>query len=440
MRKFLTVASVLASALTAPMALAETYTVIRTDRLVAVPGEGRPTPATILVEGDRIAEVREGEVSDRALAEEGHEIVASYDLSGHTVLPGLIDGHVHITSENNPRGRLQNVELSAADRAMLGAGFAKKTLMAGFTTVRDVGGESEAVFALRDGISRGDVVGPRILTSGNTVSITGGHGDGTQGYRDDIAHLMTSSAICNGADDCRRAVREQIRKGADHIKITATGGVLSNTRTGTEQQFTSEELEAIVDAANKLGRDVTAHAHGKGGIEAALNAGVRTIEHGTYLDDRTVRAFKRNDAFLVPTLLAGATVAEWAQDPDTFLTPAQRAKSEEVGPLMQDMGRRAYQGGVKIAFGTDSGVSKHGENAREFALMVDAGMTPAEAIRSATVVGSQNIRMESEIGTIEEGKFADIIAVDGDPLSDVEVLETGIAFVMKTGEVFKAPR
>ncbi|GGY40598.1 Xaa-Pro dipeptidase [Parvularcula lutaonensis] len=429
-----------ASALALGTAQAADVTVLRTDRLVAVPGDSSPKAATILIEDDKILEVRDGRISDRALSEEGHTVEASYDLGGHTVLPGFIDGHVHITSENNPRGRLQRVELSSADRALMGAGFAKKTLMAGFTTVRDVGADGEAIFALRSGIERGDVPGPRILASGNSVSITGGHGDGTQGYALEVAELLKSPAVCDGADDCRRAVREQIRRGADHIKITATGGVLSNTQTGTEQQFTNEELAAIVDAANKMGRDVTAHAHGKGGIEAALNAGVRTIEHGTYLDDRTIRAFRRNDAFLVPTLLAGATVAEWAKDPNTFLTPAQRAKSAEVGPLMQEMGRRAHEGGVKIAFGTDSGVSKHGENAKEFALMVDAGMTEEEAIRAATVVGSQNIRMEDKIGTIEAGKLADIIAVEGDPLSDIELLQTAVNFVMKDGEVFKAPQ
>ncbi|NNU14861.1 amidohydrolase family protein [Parvularcula sp. ZS-1/3] len=436
MRSLVTAVSALA--LSVSSALAADVTVLRTDALVAVPGEGRPSEATILIEDNRILEVRAGSVSDSAIEADGHDIVASHDLSGHTVIPGLIDGHVHITSENNPRGRLQRVELSSADRALMGAGYARKTLMAGFTTVRDVGADGQAVFALRGAIARGDVPGPRILAAGNTVSITGGHGDGTQGYNLHVAEVLKSPAVCDGPDDCRRAVREQIRRGADHIKITATGGVLSNTRTGTEQQFTSEEMEAIVDAATKMGRDVTAHAHGKTGIEAALEAGVRTIEHGTYLDDRTIRAFRRNEAFLVPTLLAGATVAEWAADPSTFLTPAQRAKSAEVGPLMQEMGRRAHEGGVKIAFGTDSGVSKHGENAREFALMVSAGMTPAEAIRSATVVGSKNIRMENDLGTIETGKFADIIAVKGNPFENVELLEDQVVFVMKGGEVFKA--
>lgn len=429
-----------AAALILGFAEAADVTVLHTDRLIAIPGQGGPVAATILVEGQRILEVRDGVVSDETLRAEGHTVEARFDLSGHTVLPGFIDGHVHITQEQNPNGRLQRVEMGSADRALLGAGYAFRTLLAGFTTVRDVGADSEAIFALRAAIARGDVPGPRILASGNTVSITGGHGDGTQGYSLHVADALRSPAVCDGADACRRAVREQIRRGADHIKITATGGVLSNTRTGTEQQFTNEELEAIVDAARKMGRDVTAHAHGKAGIEAALNAGVRTIEHGTYLDEQTVRLFRRNDAFLVPTLLAGATVAEWAEDPETFLTPAQRAKSAEVGPLMQAMGRRAHEAGVKIAFGTDSGVSRHGDNAREFALMVDAGMTPEEAIRAATVIGSQNIRMETELGTLEAGKLADIVAVEGDPYADITLLERAIGFVMKDGEVYKAPR
>ena len=354
------------------------------------------------------------------------------------VLPGLIDGHVHITSEGNPKSRLQRVEMTAADRAMAGAGFAHKTLMAGFTTVRDVGASRDAIYALRDGIKRGDVAGPRIFASGSSISVTGGHGDGTQGYTDDIAQVLHSSGVCDGVGDCRRAVREQVRRGADHIKLTATAGVLSNTAAGLEQQFFEDELKAIMDTAHSMGRKVTAHAHGVNGINAALRAGVDSIEHGTYLDDESIRLFKRNNAFLIPTILAGVTVAEWAEDPDSFLLPPQRAKAAEVGPRMIDMARRAHRGGVKIAFGTDSGVSKHGENAREFGLLVEAGMTPVEAIRAATVVGAENLGKSDILGSLEPGKYGDLIAVSGDPTTDVSEL-LDVDFVMKEGVVYKRP-
>jgi imidazolonepropionase-like amidohydrolase len=420
------------------LASAAEVTVLRTDGLVAVPGEGAPSEATILIEGNRIAEIRSGIIADQSIEADGHRIVASYDLRGHTVLPGLIDGHVHLTSENNPQGRLQNVQLSSADRAILGALHAKRTLDAGFTTVRDVGGDGQAVKALRDGIEMGAVAGPRVVVTG-AVGITGGHMDGSQGYIDEIARIQSDERICNGAPDCIRATRWVIGRGADSIKIASTGGVLSNTATGVEQQMMDDELKAVVDAARNYGRDVAAHAHGKEGIEAALRAGVRSIEHGTYADAETFRLFKRSDAFLVPTVLAGETVTEWAADPNTFLTPPQKAKAATVGPQIKDMLGRAHKAGVRIAFGTDSGVSRHGENAREFGLMVEAGMTPEEAIRSATVTGSQNVSMEDEIGTIEEGKLADIIAVDGDPFEDITVLENGVVFVMKDGEVAKGP-
>jgi imidazolonepropionase-like amidohydrolase len=365
--------------------------------------------------------------------------VTVHDLKGMFVMPGFIDGHVHILGENNPRARLQRVEMSEADSAIAGAGFARKTLMAGFTTVRDVGaGSSDAIFALRDGIAHGDVVGPRIFASGATVSVTGGHGDGTQGYRDDVAELLQSSAVCDGAPECRHAVREQVRRGADHIKLTATGGVLSNTAAGLEQQFFNDELTAIIDTSHAMGRKVTAHAHGVNGINAALKAGIDSIEHGTYLDDESIRLFKKSGAYLVPTLLAGATVVEWAKDPNTFLLPPQRDKALKVGPTMHDMAGKAHRGGVKIAFGTDSGVSAHGDNAKEFGLLVAAGLTPMDAIKTATVNGADNLGKSDTIGAIEPGKYADIVAVDGDPLANIDAL-LDVDFVMKEGVVYKAP-
>jgi imidazolonepropionase-like amidohydrolase len=414
--------------------------IVHAGRLMAVPGGPVLAAQTVVIRDGRIAAVIPGYAEGAAAGIAKADDVRTYDLQNYTVLPGLIDSHVHITSEGNAEARLQAVENSDADDAIIGAGFARKTLEAGFTTVRDVGaGPGDAIFALRDGIRRGDVIGPRIFASGATISITGGHGDGTQGYRDDIAHVLASPAVCNGAADCRRAVREQVRRGADHIKLTATGGVLSNTAAGLELQFQPDELAAIVGAAHAMGRKVTAHAHGVGGVNAALNAGVDSIEHGTYLDDESVRLFKKTGAYLVPTLLAGATVSAWADDPDSFLLPPQRAKARVAGPKMRDMARRAYRGGVKIAFGTDTGVSKHGENAKEFALLVEAGMTPTEAIRAATVVAAAHLGQSENFGSVEPGKYGDLIAVRGDPAADVaELLD--VDFVMKEGIVYKGPK
>lgn len=432
-------ASLFSIAATMGVAYAEDITLIHAGRLLAEPGAAVEENKTIVIKNGRIDSIADGYLSDDAIGATESDSVAIHDLKNMIVMPGFIDGHVHITGENNPMGRLQNVEMSGEDRAIMGAGFATKTLMAGFTTVRDVGaGSSDAIFALRDGIARGDVVGPRIFASGATISVTGGHGDGTQGYTDEIAHLMHSKGVCDGVAECRKAVREQVRRGADHIKLTATAGVLSNTAAGLEQQFFNDELNAIMDSAHAMGRRVTAHAHGVNGINAALRAGVDSIEHGTYLDNESIRLFKRNDAFLVPTILAGVTIAEWAADPNSHLLPPQRAKAAEVGPRMLGMARRAHEGGVKIAFGTDSGVSKHGENAREFALLVEAGMTPMEAIRSATVMGAANLGKSDMLGTIAPGKYADIVAVDGDPLTDIAEL-MDIDFVMKEGVVYKTP-
>ena len=433
-----------ALALAASLALlasasAEDVRIVHAGTLLAVPGEAPLSQQSVVIRGDRIVRVAQGYLTADDVEARPDDTVTVHDLRAMTVLPGLIDGHVHLTSENNPDQRLQAVEMSEGDRALLAAHHAEKTLMAGFTTVRDVGARGgDAIFALREASARGWVPAPRIYASGSTISVTGGHGDGTQGYRDDVAGLMHSSGVCDGPDSCRAAVREQVRRGADHIKLTATGGVLSNTATGTDQQFTDPELEAIMDTAHAMGRKVTAHAHGKGGIEAALRAGVDSIEHGTYLDEDTARLFRRRGAYLVPTVLAGVTVAEWSDDPDTFLSEFQKAKAAEVGPRMLGMAATAHENGVPIAFGTDSGVSKHGENAREFGLLVEAGLTPMEAIVTATVHGADNIGQSGALGTIEVGKLADLIGVDEDPLDDIDAL-LDVDFVMKGGRVFKAP-
>ena len=406
-------------------AMADT-TVIHAGHLLAEPGEGYLTRQTITVEDGKIVSVEAG----YQRAPRGADLI---DLKNAYVLPGLIDSHVHITGENGPNERIKAFEDTDVDAAFDGAGFAYVTLLSGFTTVQDVGASNNAIFGLRDAIAKGNVPGPRIRASGQSISVTGGHGD-INGYSPEVMAMFTGKNVCNGADDCRRAVRQQIKEGADVIKITATGGVLSNTRAGLEQQFTDDELVAIVETAHSMGRKVTAHAHGKGGIVAALNAGIDSIEHGTYTDEETVALFKQHEAVLVPTVLAGATVTGWVNEP--WLPAPSREKAAIIGPMMIETLRRAREGGVTVAFGTDTGVSKHGDNAGEFDLMVEAGYSPEEAIRTATVVASEHVEMADQIGTITAGKHADIIAVMGDPLKDIGELHD-VDFVMKGGTVYK---
>ena len=401
-------------------------TFVQVGRLLADPASGRVLrDKTLVIRGNQVVEIRDGFVGDGKVV----------DLRSAFVLPGLIDSHVHLTSQQSPTGRLDNVTESNATQAMIGARYARRTLNAGFTTVADLGASNEAIFALRDAVRRGDVPGPRIIAAGSAVSVHGGHGD-INGYREDVMHVLSPESVCSGVEDCMRAVRLQVRSGADIIKITATGGVLSNTAAGLAQQFSEDELAAIVASAHRMGRQVTAHAHGVDGINAFLQAGGDSIEHGTYLDDESMRLFKSHNAWLVPTLMAGDYVARMAASPENFFTPAQTAKALEAGPKMLDMARRAHEGGVKIAFGTDSGVSAHGDNAQEFALLVRAGLTPLEAIQAATVGAAEHLKIANEAGRLAAGMPADLIAVSGDPLSDVTELQR-VRFVMKAGQVFR---
>ncbi|USI78232.1 amidohydrolase family protein [Sphingopyxis sp. USTB-05] len=402
-----------------------TATYIHAGRLLADPASGRvETNKTIVVEGGKIAAIRDGFVGEGKVV----------DLRDQFVMPGFIDSHVHLTFESSPTSRLDAVTKSTVDQAFDGVVFAKRTVRAGFTTVVDLGADPQAINALRDATATGKVVGPRIIAAGG-VAAHGGHGD-VHGYRQEIIDLFRSPTLCSGADDCARAVRLAVQQGADVIKTASTGGVMSNTAAGLGQQMSDAELIAIVDTAHRLGRKVAAHAHGTDGVNAALRAGVDSVEHGTYLDAESIRLFKAKGSYLVPTLLAGDTVARQAEEAE-WMPAAVRAKARTVGPLMVDALRRAHQGGVRIAFGTDSAVSKHGENAREFALMVKAGLTPLETIKSATVWAATHAGLEAEIGTLAAGKSADIIAVKGDPLTDVRSLET-MGFVMARGAVVRA--
>ncbi|MCP2670818.1 amidohydrolase family protein [Maricaulaceae bacterium EIL42A08] len=401
-------------------------TIIHAGHLIAAPGEERVRQqVSIIVRGDEIVAIEDGfiEAIDADLV----------DLSDQWVMPGFIDAHVHITNQAGPARRMSAFTEGPADRAIDGVMYAGRTLRAGFTTVQDVGGDIEAVRALRDGIEAGDIVGPRMRIAGGSVTPTGGHGD-VNGWAVHVLRSNGSPYACNGPDDCARAVRQLVQEGADVIKITATGGVMSSTGAGVEQQFFDEELAAIVEAAHMMGRRVTAHAHGVTGINSFLRAGGDSIEHGTYLDDESIRLFRRNDAVLVPTVMAGVWVA--GQADAGWMTPFQEAKARAVGPQMVDMVRRAHEGGITIAFGTDSGVSAHGDNAQEFGLYVQAGMTEMEAIATATTVGAMHVGLEDEIGRIAPGFAADIIAVDGDPLADIDEL-LDVDFVMARGVVHK---
>ncbi|MES2045145.1 MAG: amidohydrolase family protein [Pseudomonadota bacterium] len=401
---------------------------IQAGRVLLDPATGKvERDKTIVVKDGVIAEIRDGFVG-------GADGVV-IDLHDRFVLPGLIDSHVHILQENGPNDKMLRVTQTSADLAIAGVHFADITLRAGFTTVQDVGEDNDAIFALRDGIAKGEVMGPRILAAGNVISPHGGEGD-IFGYRPDVIKAIQRPNLCSGADDCRRVVRQQIQRGADVIKVVATGAVLSDISAGLGQQFTEDELKAIVDTAHNLGRRVTAHAHGANGINAFLRAGGDSIEHGTYLDAESIRLFKARDTYLVPTLLAGETVTEWANDPHGFLSPQARAKALLVGPAMLGMARRAHDAGVRIAFGTDSSVSRHGDNAREFQLLVKAGLTPLEAVRAATTAAADHLGMAGKIGALKPGMAADVIAVAGDPLADVGVLRQ-VGFVMKGGVVVK---
>ena len=385
---------------------------------------------TVLVGGGRIVAVQDG-----WQAPAGARVI---DLRTSTVMPGLIDAHTHITGEGTGNAIVRAATESPLDDAVRSTAFARKALDAGFTTIRNLGADGGADVALKRAIDAGIVPGPRIWTARTTISITGGHGD-QGGLRPDLWVAPTwMDGIVDSADEARKAVRYQHKYGADLIKITATGGVLSIGDSGDAQQFTDEELRAIVEAAHLLGMKVAAHAHGKRGIDSAIRAGVDSIEHGTYGDAESFALFKQHTTYLVPTILAGKTVAELATIPGHF-HPTVQEKAARIGPLIQDMFKRAYAAGVKVAFGTDSGVSTHGENAREFGYMVEAGMPPIEAILSATKAGADLLGAADRIGSIQPGRFADLIAVAGNPLTDISEMRR-VTFVMKGGAIVKGAK
>jgi imidazolonepropionase-like amidohydrolase len=406
----------------------EPVTILHAGTLMAVPGQPSRREVSVIVRGHRVAEVRGGYVEMP-----GARIV---DLRDSTVMPGFIDMHVHLVGlDDRMQSRLQQPFRDHEDEAYTALLNARKTLLAGFTTVRDLGAEPRTILSLRDAINAGQFAGPTIFAAATGVAVTGGHGD-VNGLNRDLESVLKPRArhVCDGADDCRRATREQVSEGADVIKLKASGGVLSNVPGGLAQQMMDDELRAVVLTARTFGRKVAAHAHGVDGINAALKAGVDSIEHGTFTNDETFRLYKQTGAYYVPTLMAPA--AALADGRRGALTPAQHQKAQEAAGGAERSFARAVREGVKIAFGTDSGVSAHGLNAQEFGLMVRHGMAPAAAIRSATVAAADLLGRSDSIGTIEAGKDADIVAVRGDPIADIALLEN-VQFVMKHGRVHK---
>jgi len=400
-------------------------TLIHAGRLLAIPGNAPASNMTIIVEDDRITGVQQGFVE----AEDATVI----DLRDKFVLPGLMDMHVHLQGELGPDNDRDTLKMSDQLMQMRSIYYAMNTLKAGFTTVRDVGSSSQEMYAMRDAINNGWIDGPRIVAAGG-VGITGGHAD-VSGVSPDLMEMFTSPNVCDGPYDCRRAARNVIKYGADLIKITSTGGVMTERATGTGQQMEMDELREVVLAAERMGRKVASHAHHEDGIVSALEAGVASIEHGTYTGPRAIKLFKETGAYLVPTLLAGKTVATLALEAD-FMAPAVKEKAIRVGNDMAGNFEKAHKAGVNVAYGTDSGISPHGTNAQEAVLMVEAGMSEMDVIIAATINAADLIDMTNSIGTIETGKFADIIAVDNSPLENIEEL-LDVDFVMKGGKVFK---
>ena len=408
--------------------VADQWKIIHAGTLLSDAREDVRSEQSIIVRNNEIMEVRDGYVLPSQVSGAANAMVI--DLRGQFVMSGLIDAHTHILSQQEPNGREIRVTRSSQLTTLMGLEFGMRTLRAGFTTIRNVGGDRNAIFALRDAINQGIVMGPRIKAAGQGITPTGGHGDGG-GFRDDI-FPHPHSGVCDGVAECRKAVRTQVKYGADHIKYVATGGVLSQTATGTGQQFTDEEQVALVQAAHAMGRKVAAHAHGKIGLEAALRAGVDSIEHGSYLDEETAELFVQTGAYLVPTLIAGYTVERIATERPDFFVPEVRQKALEVGPVMRNALRIAYERGVKIAFGTDAGVNDHGTNAYEMVLMNEAGMAERDILISATVNAADLMDLTDITGTIEAGKNADIIATAGNPLEDISALMRP-TFVMARG-------
>jgi imidazolonepropionase-like amidohydrolase len=390
-------------------------TLIHAGKLITAKNDEVLSEMTVVIEGNKIIAVKEGYVSPA----EGDQLI---NLEDSTVMPGLMDMHTHLSFQHSgPSTYMEPFILNEADYALKSVAFAEKTLMAGFTTVRNLGDMHNESVALKKAINRGSITGPRIYTASKSIATTGGHADPTNGRAKKImGNPGPTDGVINGVAEARQAVRQRYKDGADLIKITATGGVLSVAKSGQNPQFMNDELAAIVATAKDYGMKVAVHAHGTEGMERAIKAGVDSIEHGTYI---------------VPTVMAGNWVAEKAKI-DGFFPELVRPKAATIGPLIMETFSKAHKAGVNIAFGTDSGVSAHGDNGLEFVLMVEAGMKPVEAIRSATYHGAVLLGVLDQLGTIESDKLADLVAVKGDPTADIKMMQN-IHFVMKDGRVYK---
>lgn len=384
---------------------------------------------TIIVSSDKIVDVKNGYVS----SDNSKDIIIN--LKSMTVMPGLIDLHVHLESQFNPKKGRLDLTSNEADIAFGSLEYAKKTLMAGFTTVRDLGGTGVNI-ALRNAIKSGKVVGPRIFTAGKTIASTGGHGDPTNGWKNSLkGDPGPREGVVNSVDEAKKAVRQRYKDGSDNIKITATGGVMSIAKNGQNPQFTLEEIKSICDTAKDYGMIVAAHAHGDEGIQRAIIGGVTTIEHGTLMSDKSMDLMKQYGTYYVPTISAGKEVAEKAKIKG-YYNELVVPKALAIGPKLQSTFKKAYKAGVKIAFGSDAGVFPHGTNGKEFRYMNDVGMPAIECIQSATTTNALILGMENELGQIKKGFIADIVASEDNPVNNISTMEN-IVFVMKKGIVFK---
>jgi imidazolonepropionase-like amidohydrolase len=411
----------------APAAFAQ-KTYIQCGRLIDGISNTAQTGVTIIIEGNTIIDIQKGYIAGDA----SDKLIF---LKDKTVMPGLIDCHVHLESQGNKNSLLEGFTLSDADIAYHAAVYARRTLLAGFTTVRDLGGSGVNI-SLRKAVQMGEVDGPRILTAGRAISASGGHMDNSVGFRDDaFNHKMgPDDGVADGRDELIKAVRLQIKRGSDVIKIASTGGVLDLSENGSGAEFSIDEIKAVVETAKDYGLKVACHAHGAEGIRRAILGGVASIEHGTFMNDEDFELAKQYGTYLVPTIIAGKSVADSAKIKGYF-PPVIARKAMEVGTRIQQTFGRAYKAGVKIAFGTDAGVYAHGKNYLEFQYMVEAGMPPMEAIKAATTSAADLLGIADKTGSITKGKFADIIAVDGNPLEDIKTMKN-VSFVMKEGKIY----
>jgi imidazolonepropionase-like amidohydrolase len=409
----------------------DVVTVIHAGKLLDKPGNPPRGPSTLIIRNGKIAELLSGH-------QQGPAGATLIDLKDKFVLPGLIDSHVHLDSDAGGNAALiEAVTDSPARAAYRAAGNAKKTLMAGFTTVRNMGDGTGATLALRDAVAAGELPGPRIIDAGRSISTTSGHMDATLSVSEDLHASIGQENLCDGVESCRQAIRKQVRRGVDVIKIATTGGVNSRIGAGLGRQLFDDEVKALVDTAHLYGKKVAVHAHGDDGVNIALAAGADSIEHGTMITDESIKLFKAAGAYYVPTLsTVNGYLERLAANPNAYPPDVLAKVQWRIGVTGKSLAK-AYPAGVKIAFGTDAGVSKHGRNADEFELMVKHGMPASAAIQAATMNAATLLGVEKEVGSLEPGKAADVIAVAGDPITDITTLKS-VRFVMKDGRVFKA--